>query len=608
VDGTLRGVPTVPDDTPANIALALRVAASTRSCRFLSDVERTEHGEFAVEALIGPERSPLGGSDEPWYRVRFLIPRDFPYRAAETVPLDPALKWHPHQMGDWDGDHHANILCPPRLHEIHLDELLLPYIRNAYNWIRDARAGRLIQKDQHYEFPHTVNVSKRGGVVYIEGGTDAYNWVSEAGFGRALLSERQGSDERPPILVARELHRHGDTLGSRRMNADLVAHVFGPEQGGGWAPWVFAGDPVVEEPHRPPVRWEDLPVAVQRRVLKATQEVCGYKNTVPILLLAFAIPETWGGSPDRIFWGAIELYGFDPDAFSAPKGFRRSSNVLDWPRVKSFVAANERLRWMKGCVDVSKESILSRAGSEGEAVGNLSIAILGTGAIGSMLAKALASLSPRQIVLVDKEALEPGNLVRHESLRVQVGKPKAKAVADVLSPIHASQSIQGERLDIVEQWSKVAEALAECDVVIDATADAGVNALLSERTELADKSIGWCYVKPGPEFGVLVLRRPRSDLTLLQAEERLMDGLDSDTRRLFEESGSRVDVWPQAGCYSPTFPAPYHRLAMMTGGFVETILSWTLSGETGDVATLYGQDSRDDLLGANSRIVVQITI
>jgi hypothetical protein len=608
VGGTPDRRPSVPDGTPVQIEEALRVAASTRFCRFLTDLERTDSKEFSIEALIGPSRKPVADGQVSWYRVRFLIPQDFPYRAAETVPVDPELKWYQHQNGDWAEDHHANILCPPRLNEIHLDELLLPYIRNAHGWISHALAGDLIRNEERYEFPHIVNVSHRPEAIYVEGGTGLLAWVQRAGYGRAWLNRRRTNGERAGIFVVRELWRHGGELGTDRIIANLQDNAFGLEASAGWVPWVFAGDPVVNKPHQPLVGWQDIPDALQGRILAAIREVCGYRKSVPLLLLAFAVPETWGGLPDRVVWRAIELAELDRSAFTdSPRGFRRSSDMRHWPRVRLFTAANEQLRWIKGTVDVSEEAMSSRAASETTSMSGLRVAILGAGAVGSILAKAFARLGPGQLVLIDKESIEPGNLVRHECLAVQAGMPKAKALVSLLAPIHAAQSVQGLDVDIVQKWDKVAEAVADCGIVVDATADPAVNALLSHRAELANKSVAWCYVKPGPEFGVLVLRRPGSELTLLEAEKRLMDDLDVGTGRRLEESQSRADlVWPEPGCYSPTFPAPYHRLRMMADAFVETILAWFDSSGSGDIVTLYCQDREAGVLGINNRIVHQL--
>lgn len=144
----------VPAGTPEGVVRAIRVAGSSRFCRFHGALKKEPSGEYSIEASIGPERSPLSGPPPQWYRVRLLIPERFPYAVAHAVPLDPALRWNPHQNGDWaEFRERANAMCPPRQSKVYLEELLLPYVRRAYRWISDALDGRLTSQDQRYEFP-----------------------------------------------------------------------------------------------------------------------------------------------------------------------------------------------------------------------------------------------------------------------------------------------------------------------------------------------------------------------------------------------------------------------------------------------------------------------
>jgi hypothetical protein len=116
----------LPSDIPTDIERAIRIAESCRFCRFLGDLQRAGNGEFIIEADIGPERRPLLGAPQPWYRVRFLIPKQFPYAVAHAVPLKPDLRWNPHQNGDWpELGQHANVMCPPRQHCADLGRRLL---------------------------------------------------------------------------------------------------------------------------------------------------------------------------------------------------------------------------------------------------------------------------------------------------------------------------------------------------------------------------------------------------------------------------------------------------------------------------------------------------
>jgi len=212
------------------------------------------------------------------------------------------------------------------------------------------------------------------------------------------------------------------------------------------------------------------------------------------------------------------------------------------------------------------------------------------------------------LVLIDKESIEPGNLVRHEALAFQVEQNKASSIS-VLHPTLRVVTL-GYSSDVVNDWHDVAGHLADCDLVVDATGDAGVNEFLSTRPELADKIVAWCYVKPGPDFGVIVLRQPGSLLTLAEAESHLQEAVDAEVWAQFEGQLSDPNrlVWPEPGCYYPTFDAPYHRMRMMSDSFLTTILSYIGAREAGNVATLFCQYVPDRRLGLENRIEAQIRI
>ncbi len=187
---------TLPKDTiripgvPPTIIRAIQVAAATQCCTFTSELTEV-NSEYAIEAVISPTSRPVGTQSVTRFRVRFLIPKAFPYATVQTIPLDPDLKWHPHQKGDWplDLDSHANVICPPRLADIHFDELLLPYIRHAHHWITAALNGNLTRPDEPYEMPHIETTKDRHPRFLTEGGLTMFPFVDEHRRGVAALKK-----------------------------------------------------------------------------------------------------------------------------------------------------------------------------------------------------------------------------------------------------------------------------------------------------------------------------------------------------------------------------------------------------------------------------------
>ena len=120
--------------------------------------------------------------------------------------------------------------------------------------------------------------------------------------------------------------------------------------------------------------------------------------------------------------------------------------------------------------------------------------------------------------------------------------------------------------------------------------------------------MAWCWIKPGPDIGFLALRSSGSTLWEEEAESLLEDKLDDNTKELFL---GKVDtehsmVYPEPGCYSPTFIAPYYRLRLMIDSFISTLLGWIREGTDEDVITLYEQKEHEGELGINTTIIQQI--
>ncbi|MCW2535955.1 MAG: hypothetical protein JWQ26_1654 [Modestobacter sp.] len=120
-----------------------------------------------------------------------------------------------------------------------------------------------------------------------------------------------------------------------------------------------------------------------------------------------------------------------------------------------------------------------RAGREAADLGTRRVAIIGAGAIGSVVADLLHRSGVGQVHLIDADRLLPGNTTRHLLGEAAVGLPKAPAVADTLRaarPMHGQVTAQVAALRTAKD---AADFLGACDVVVDATADSTATAMLT---------------------------------------------------------------------------------------------------------------------------------
>ena len=182
-----------------------------------------------------------------------------------------------------------------------------------------------------------------------------------------------------------------------------------------------------------------------------------------------------------------------------------------------------------------------RAGLDAEALSAKSAAIVGVGAVGSLVAEMLARSGIGSLTLVDGDLVMPGNCIRHVATPKAVGRPKPEAVKDHL----VKAKIADEQAIIA-----VASALgsAECaellfgghDLVVDATGNGPATALVGTASEVLDKpAVTVCLQRGGTVS--------RVDRFPLGEGEAHADPLPP--------GGPEVEL-REAGCGDPVSPAP----------------------------------------------------
>lgn len=141
------------------------------------------------------------------------------------------------------------------------------------------------------------------------------------------------------------------------------------------------------------------------------------------------------------------------------------------------------------------------------------VAIVGCGSLGSKLAAMLARTGVGKFLLVDDDILFPDNMVRNDLDWRDVGTHKADAVARRIKLVNpdATREVHRHKLGGQEPSGSVEgliEGLAECDLVVDATADARVFNYLSAAVDVGKKALLWAEVYGGGIGGLIARHRP----------------------------------------------------------------------------------------------------
>lgn len=144
------------------------------------------------------------------------------------------------------------------------------------------------------------------------------------------------------------------------------------------------------------------------------------------------------------------------------------------------------------------------------------VGIVGAGSVGSKIAASLARSGVVRFLLIDGDILLPDNLVRHDLDWLAVGMHKVDGLARRLSLVNPGVAVETRRAMLAgqEASSSVAaalERLAECDLVIDATADPAVFNVLAGLAADQGKPLVWMEVFEGGIGGIVARYRPGID-------------------------------------------------------------------------------------------------
>lgn len=144
------------------------------------------------------------------------------------------------------------------------------------------------------------------------------------------------------------------------------------------------------------------------------------------------------------------------------------------------------------------------------------IALIGCGSLGSRAAAMLVRSGARKLELFDDDILAPGNLVRNELDWRGVGAHKAKVLRARLLEIAPEARVTVQIVNLGGQesseWTASAlETLSNCDLIIDATADATVFGLAAAAARFRGRAMVWAEVFGGGIGGIVARSRPGHD-------------------------------------------------------------------------------------------------
>lgn len=217
--------------------------------------------------------------------------------------------------------------------------------------------------------------------------------------------------------------------------------------------------------------------------------------------------------------GALKTAGID---FAFPKNDEKAGAdqlvMVCGPVLRAFTvpasgdgAASECMVLDSGSIDSLARLPVAAAGLHSKRIG-----IVGLGSVGSKIAVSLARSGIKRFLLVDDDLMLPGNVFRSELDWTSVGAGKVEAVKEALSVIASDLDVQCRRTRIAgqesaESASTAMDALAACDIIIDATASPAVFVLAAAIAKRRNIPMVWGELFAGAIGAFFARSRPGKD-------------------------------------------------------------------------------------------------
>ena len=164
--------------------------------------------------------------------------------------------------------------------------------------------------------------------------------------------------------------------------------------------------------------------------------------------------------------------------------------------------------WISDLERYSRQMLLSEIGREGqESLLSSTVAIIGCGALGTVIASSLVRAGVGQIKIVDRDYIELNNLQRQilfDEEDIARGLPKAVAAAERLRKVNSQVEIEPIVADV--NPGNVEEIIGDVDLVLDGTDNFETRFLVNDAC--VKHSIPWVYGAVIVTYGMTMVTIP----------------------------------------------------------------------------------------------------
>lgn len=342
---------------------------------------------------------------------------------------------------------------------------LLWHFRRALEWIRRASKDELVMPGEAFELPDFDPAN--GTIAFAEDPTMLETWRNLPDRSGFVHMKRIRSG--PGVWIVLGFSSAVDSNLSTVSWCEYLRNRSGDMEKGIWLR--LDSLPFVR-PYQAPVAWGELIQACKSQGIDihdllrpiATKLRDGKSH---IAMVGFPIPEKAGGSPYRMHWQGMVM-----PVLSLPhehaNGFRPTEEGR-WRRDRGQVLRGRAmLNWLKS--ENWHMNEVTQRGRLPDEVATKHVLVIGSGAVGSVVAEILVRGGVKRLSLMDADLFKAGNLVRHTLLVDDIDEPKVKALASRLRRASLHVTVDGIQQAFPPKEESEAEKVRNSEIVIDCTA------------------------------------------------------------------------------------------------------------------------------------------
>ncbi|MEV5413169.1 ThiF family adenylyltransferase [Thermopolyspora sp. NPDC052614] len=191
------------------------------------------------------------------------------------------------------------------------------------------------------------------------------------------------------------------------------------------------------------------------------------------------------------------------------------------------------------------------------------ILVLGCGALGAPVAEHCARAGVAALSIVDSGLVTPGILVRQPYNDAEIGRPKATVLAERLSRVRAGFQVEGRHGDALDVFLQPNHGINSFDLVIDATADAGIRSAIENKRRVDEgpwPTVVTMIIGHDATRGLVTVSTPESTGAGASALRQVALHAFANPREwadiandFFPEKPRTDMFFPEPGCSAPTF-------------------------------------------------------